>query len=79
MRRLPNAFAPLRAFEEQLGELAESFAPMKALHQEIVLIVEDSGVLFIQLAKSLEMVNNHGNGCRSWAEHWKPQPRFKLN
>ena len=33
------------------------FAPMKALHQEIALMVEDSGALFIQLAKSLEMVN----------------------
>ena len=43
MRKLPNAFAPLRAFEEQLGVLAESFAPMKALHQEIALMVEDSG------------------------------------
>ena len=57
MRKLPNAFAPLRAFEEQLGVLAESFAPMKALHQEIALMLEDSGALFIQLAKSLEAVN----------------------
>ena len=57
MRKLPNAFAPLRAFEEQLGVLAESFAPMKALHEEIALMVEDSGALFIQLAKSLEVVD----------------------
>ncbi len=56
-RTLPNAFAPLRAFEEQLGVLAESFAPMKALHEEVALLVEDSGAPFIQLAKSLEVVN----------------------
>ena len=30
---------------------------MKAMHQEIALMVEDSGALFIQLAKSLEVVN----------------------
>jgi hypothetical protein len=57
MRKLPDAFAPLRAFEEQLGVMAESFAPMKALHEQIALIVEDSGAPFIQLAKSLEVVN----------------------
>jgi hypothetical protein len=57
MRTLPYAFAPLRAFEEQLGVLVESFAPMKALHEEVVLLVEDSGAPFIQLAKSLEVVN----------------------
>jgi hypothetical protein len=57
MQKLPNAFAPLRAFEEQLGVLAESFAPMKALHEEVALLVEDSGAPFIQLAKSLEVVN----------------------
>jgi hypothetical protein len=57
MRNLPNAFAPLRAFQEQLGVLAKSFAPVKALHEEIARVVEDSGAPFIQLAKSLEVVN----------------------
>jgi hypothetical protein len=57
MRTLPYAFAPLRAFEQQLGELVESFAPMKKLHEEIALIVEDSSAPFVQLAKSLEVVN----------------------
>jgi hypothetical protein len=57
MQKLPNVFAPLRAFEEQLGALAESFEPVKALHEEIARIVEDSGAPFIQLAKSLEVVN----------------------
>ena len=57
MRTLPYAFAPLRAFEQQLGVLAESFAPMKALHEEVALLVEHSGAPFIQLAKSLEVVN----------------------
>jgi hypothetical protein len=79
MRKLSNAFAPLRTFEEQLGVLAESFAPMKAMHQEIALMVEDSGALFIQLAKSLEVVTYHGNGSRNWRALWKPRPRFKLN
>jgi len=55
MRKLPYTFAPLRAFQEQLGVLAEAFAPMKALHQEVALMLEDSGAPFIQLAKSLEL------------------------
>ena len=48
-----------RAFARRLkiGALAESFEPVKALHEEIALIVEDSGAPFIQLAKSLEVVN----------------------
>jgi hypothetical protein len=57
MRTLPYAFAPLRAFEEQLRALAESFPPMKELHEGVALLVEDSGAPFIQLAKSLEVVN----------------------
>ena len=31
MRKLPYTYAPLRAFQEQLGVLAGSFVPMKAL------------------------------------------------
>jgi hypothetical protein len=57
MRKLPYTFAPLRAFEEQLGVLAESFDSMKALHEENAHVLEDSGAPFVRLAKSLELVN----------------------
>jgi hypothetical protein len=33
MRRLSNSFASMRAFQDDLGVLAESFEPVKALHQ----------------------------------------------
>ena len=57
MRRLDDGFRPLHTFETQIGELAQSFPAMKAFHQAIANIVEESSVSFLQLAESLEFVN----------------------
>jgi hypothetical protein len=48
MRKLPYTYAPLRTFQEDV--LAGSFVPMKALHQELALIIEESSAPFVQLA-----------------------------
>jgi hypothetical protein len=57
IRKLPNGFAPLRVFEQQLGLLSESFPPMKALHEQIALIADHSSAPFSQLAKSLKVMH----------------------
>ena len=47
----------MRAFQEDLGVLAESFEPGKALHQQVIQLADAVRTSLTEVAASLEPVN----------------------
>ena len=55
--RLSRSFASMRAFQDDLGVLAESFEPGKALHQQVIQLADAVRTRLTEVAASLEPVN----------------------
>jgi len=47
----------MRAFQDDLGVLAESFEPVKALHQQVIQLADAVRTHFAEVAASLEPAN----------------------
>jgi uncharacterized phage infection (PIP) family protein YhgE len=54
---LSKSFASMRAFQDDLGLLAESFEPGKALHQQVIQLADAARAHLTEVAASLEPVN----------------------
>jgi hypothetical protein len=55
--RLSRSFASMRAFQDDLGVLAESFEPGKALHQQVIQLADAVRNRLTEVAASLEPIN----------------------
>jgi hypothetical protein len=55
--RLSRSFASMRAFQDDLGVLAESYEPGKALHQQVIQLADAVRTRLTEVAASLEPVN----------------------
>jgi uncharacterized phage infection (PIP) family protein YhgE len=55
--KLSKSFASMRAFQDDLGVLAESFEPGKALHQQVIQLAHAVRTGLTEMAASLEPVN----------------------
>jgi DNA repair ATPase RecN len=57
MPRLSKSLASMRAFQDDLGVLAESFEPGKALHQQVIHLADAVRTHLGEVSTSLEPVN----------------------
>jgi hypothetical protein len=55
--RLSRSFASMRAFQDDLGVLADSFEPGKALHQQVIQLADAVRNRLTEVAASLEPIN----------------------
>ena len=55
--RLSRSFVSMRAFQDDLAVLAESFEPGKALHQQVIQLTDAARNHLAELSASLEPVN----------------------
>jgi hypothetical protein len=54
VRKLSNSFELLRAFRSELGVLADSFAPVRPLHQQVIQLTEAVRTHLAEVANGLE-------------------------